>query len=181
VKEDHPTTIPTDNDRPGQKLEETMEMFRLNIKGRLILGFSIVCLLLASVVGITLVKVRSVSEAMDRTVSLRVPTALTASDMVANIYASLAWRFDAGVAALEGLSLVIGMAAAQALARLGERRRAPEGGGAAGDVAAHAPQQPALPADHHPGRHRHRQQQQRDEAGDAVRALPERGQAVHAA
>lgn len=67
-----------------------MEMFRLNIKGRLILGFSIVCLLLASVVGITLVKVRSVSEAMDRTVSLRVPTALTASDMVANIYASLA-------------------------------------------------------------------------------------------
>ena len=36
-----------------------------------------------------------------------------------NIYASLAWRFDAGVAALEGLSLVIGMAAAQALARLG--------------------------------------------------------------
>jgi len=90
VKEDHPTAIPTDNDRPGQKLEETMEMFRLNIKGRLILGFSIVCLLLASVVGITLVKVRSVSEAMDRTVSLRVPTALTASDMVANIYASLA-------------------------------------------------------------------------------------------
>jgi methyl-accepting chemotaxis protein len=67
-----------------------MDIFRLNIRGRLILGFSIVCLLLASVVGITLVKVRSVSEAMDRTVSLRVPTALTASDMVANIYASLA-------------------------------------------------------------------------------------------
>jgi methyl-accepting chemotaxis protein len=73
-----------------KKLEETMDIFRLNIRGRLILGFSIVCLLLASVVGITLVKVRSVSEAMDRTVSLRVPTALTASDMVANIYASLA-------------------------------------------------------------------------------------------
>ena len=38
-----------------------------------------------------------------------------------NIYCSFAWRFDAGVAALEGLSLVIGMAAVRALARVGAR------------------------------------------------------------
>ena len=36
-----------------------------------------------------------------------------------NIYCSLAWRFDAGVAALEGLSLVIGMGAVRALTRVG--------------------------------------------------------------
>ncbi|MBP6382598.1 MAG: bifunctional biotin--[acetyl-CoA-carboxylase] ligase/biotin operon repressor BirA [Pseudomonadales bacterium] len=36
-----------------------------------------------------------------------------------NIYCSFAWRFDAGVAALEGLSLVIGMGAVRALEQLG--------------------------------------------------------------
>ena len=38
-----------------------------------------------------------------------------------NIYCSFAWRFDAGVAALEGLSLVIGMGAVRALTRVGAR------------------------------------------------------------
>jgi BirA family transcriptional regulator, biotin operon repressor / biotin---[acetyl-CoA-carboxylase] ligase len=36
-----------------------------------------------------------------------------------NLYCSFAWRFDAGVAALGGLSLVIGMGALRALARVG--------------------------------------------------------------
>jgi methyl-accepting chemotaxis protein len=62
----------------------------LNIRGRLVLGFSVLCILLAGIVGTTMVKVRSVSEATDRTVSLRVPTAMTASDLVAGVYASLA-------------------------------------------------------------------------------------------
>ena len=62
----------------------------LNIRGRLILGFSVLCILLAGVVGTTIVKVRTVSEATDRTVNLRVPTAITASDLVAGVYASLA-------------------------------------------------------------------------------------------
>jgi len=64
--------------------------FDLNIRGRLILGFSALCLLLAGVVGTTIIKVHSVSEATDRTVSLRVPTAMTSSDLVVGIYASLA-------------------------------------------------------------------------------------------
>src|SRR6266581_2652587 len=67
-----------------------MAFLHLNIRGRLILGFSVLCILLAGVVGTTLVKVRSVSEATDRTVNLRVPTAMTASDMVVGLYASLA-------------------------------------------------------------------------------------------
>jgi methyl-accepting chemotaxis protein len=62
----------------------------LNIRGRLILGFSVLCILLAGVVGTTIIKVRTVNEATDRTVNLRVPTAMTASDMVAGVYASLA-------------------------------------------------------------------------------------------
>ena len=37
-----------------------------------------------------MVKVRTVGESTDRTVNLRVPTAMTASDLVAGIYASLA-------------------------------------------------------------------------------------------
>jgi methyl-accepting chemotaxis protein len=67
-----------------------MEFLHLNIRGRLILGFSVLCLLLAGVVGTTMVKVHTVNEATDRTVSLRVPTAMTASDLVAGVYASLA-------------------------------------------------------------------------------------------
>jgi methyl-accepting chemotaxis protein len=42
------------------------------------------------VIGTTIIKVHTVNEATDRTVSLRVPTAMTASDLVAGVYASLA-------------------------------------------------------------------------------------------
>jgi len=67
-----------------------MAFLNLNIRGRLILGFSVLCALLAIVVGTTIVKVRAVNESTDRTVNLRVPTAMTASDVVAGVYASLA-------------------------------------------------------------------------------------------
>ena len=63
---------------------------QLNIRGRLILGFSVLCILLAAVVGTTLIKVRTVGKSTERTVNLRVPTAMTASDLVAGVYASLA-------------------------------------------------------------------------------------------
>ena len=62
----------------------------MNIRGRLVLGFGALCALLAVAVGTTIIKVRTVDEATDRTVNLRVPTAMTASDMVAEVYASLA-------------------------------------------------------------------------------------------
>ena len=67
-----------------------MTFLNLNIRGRLILGFSVICMLLASVVVTTIVKVRTVNESTDTTVNLRVPTAMTASDVVAGVYASLA-------------------------------------------------------------------------------------------
>jgi methyl-accepting chemotaxis protein len=67
-----------------------MSFLHLNIRGRLVLGFSVLCVLLASVVGTTMIKVRSVSDATDRTISLRVPTAMTADELVAGVYASLA-------------------------------------------------------------------------------------------
>ena len=67
-----------------------MAFLQLNIRGRLILGFSVLCLLLAGVIGTTITKVHTVSQATDRTVNLRVPTAMTASDLVAGVYASLA-------------------------------------------------------------------------------------------
>ncbi len=67
-----------------------MLSLNLNIRGRLILGFSMLCMLLAGVVGTTIVKVSAVSEATERTVNLRVPTAMTASDLVAGVYATLA-------------------------------------------------------------------------------------------
>jgi methyl-accepting chemotaxis protein len=65
-------------------------LLNLNIRGRLILGFSVLCALLAIVVGTTIVKVRAVNESTERTVNLRVPAAMAASDMVAGVYASLA-------------------------------------------------------------------------------------------
>ena len=67
-----------------------MASLHLNIRGRLILGFSVLCALLAGVVGVTIIKVRAVNESTDRTVNLRVPTAMAASDVVAGVYASLA-------------------------------------------------------------------------------------------
>jgi methyl-accepting chemotaxis protein len=67
-----------------------MPLLHLNIRGRLILGFGALCALLAAVVGTTILKVQTVNEATEKTVNLRVPTALTASDMVSEVYASLA-------------------------------------------------------------------------------------------
>ena len=67
-----------------------MTLLNLNIRGRLILGFSVLCALLAVVVGTTIFKVRAINESTSRTVNLRVPTAMAASDLVAGVYASLA-------------------------------------------------------------------------------------------
>jgi methyl-accepting chemotaxis protein len=63
---------------------------QLGIRTRLILGFGALCLLLAGVVTVTVVKVDSINKATDRTVNLRMPTAMAANDLVASIYASLA-------------------------------------------------------------------------------------------
>jgi methyl-accepting chemotaxis protein len=67
-----------------------MTLPQMNIRARLIFGFSALCILLAGVVAITIVKVHSIHDATGRTVNLRVPTAMAASDLVAEVYASLA-------------------------------------------------------------------------------------------
>ena len=65
-------------------------LFHLNIRGRLIFGFSVLCVLLTGAVGITIIKVGSITEATGRNVNLRMPTAMAASDLVSGVYASLA-------------------------------------------------------------------------------------------
>ncbi len=66
------------------------KIFDLNIRARLILGFSVLCILLAAIVGTTIFKLATVRESTRVNVDRRVPTALTASDLEAKVYASLA-------------------------------------------------------------------------------------------
>ncbi|MGE5146528.1 MAG: MCP four helix bundle domain-containing protein [Candidatus Eiseniibacteriota bacterium] len=63
---------------------------KLKIRGRLMLGFAALCLVLAGTVGITVVKVGVVDSANDRIVDLRVPTAIAGTDLVAEVNGSLA-------------------------------------------------------------------------------------------
>jgi methyl-accepting chemotaxis protein len=67
-----------------------MSVLNLNIRGRLITGFGSLCILLAGVVSITMVKVHTVNDATARNVNIRMPTAMTASDLVSDVYATLA-------------------------------------------------------------------------------------------
>jgi len=67
-----------------------MAIMNLNIRGRLIFGFGSLCLLLAAIVVVTMIRVQTVNQATERTVTLRVPTAMNASDLVAEVYATLA-------------------------------------------------------------------------------------------
>src|SRR5215218_6649350 len=84
----HPEMLPVDIRLHRRGF--AMAILNLNIRGRLILGFSVLCALLACVVGVTIIKVSAVNESTDRNVNLRVPTAMAASDVVAGVYASLA-------------------------------------------------------------------------------------------
>jgi methyl-accepting chemotaxis protein len=63
---------------------------KLKIRGRLMLGFAALCMVLAGTVGITVVKVTAVDSANDRIVDIRVPTALAGMDLVAEVNGSLA-------------------------------------------------------------------------------------------
>lgn len=59
------------------------------VRGRLIAGFSVLCLLLAGSVGMTMVKVDALRIITDRMAQVRMPTALAASELATEIYASL--------------------------------------------------------------------------------------------
>ncbi|MEE9140934.1 MAG: methyl-accepting chemotaxis protein [Alphaproteobacteria bacterium] len=63
---------------------------RLNIRNRLILGFAVITLMLAVAVAITVWKINSIETITGRIVELRMPTSAASSNMVRNIYASLA-------------------------------------------------------------------------------------------
>jgi methyl-accepting chemotaxis protein len=63
---------------------------KLRITGRLVVGFGVVCVVLAAAVGCTIVAVGSVARAVDRMVTLRTPVAIGSTELVGNLYATLA-------------------------------------------------------------------------------------------
>src|SRR5438105_4320207 len=63
---------------------------RLRIRGRLIAGFAAVCATIAIAVGYTVFAVGGVSTIVDRMVNLRTPVALESTEMVGNLYSTLA-------------------------------------------------------------------------------------------
>jgi methyl-accepting chemotaxis protein len=62
----------------------------LRIRSRLILGFGIICLILAASIGITILKVGDGNAVTARTIDVRVPTAMAGHKVVGQIYGSLA-------------------------------------------------------------------------------------------
>ena len=67
-----------------------MFRFNLRISGRLFAGFAALCLVLALAVTCTMVAIRQLSTAVDRTVTLRAPAAMTATELASGLYATLA-------------------------------------------------------------------------------------------
>jgi methyl-accepting chemotaxis protein len=65
-------------------------MFKLRIRGRLIAGFAAICVILAGAVGFTLFTVGNVSRTVTSMVTLRTPVALGSTEMVGNVYSTLA-------------------------------------------------------------------------------------------
>ncbi len=66
------------------------KLINLRISGRLLLGFTGVCLILVAAVSVTMWKVSILNGAMDRTIEVRTPTALAGSELIGKTYASLA-------------------------------------------------------------------------------------------
>ena len=64
--------------------------FNLRIRGRLIAGFAGVCAMFAGAVGFTVWEASKVSVATDRMVDLRTPVALASTELVGDLYATLA-------------------------------------------------------------------------------------------
>jgi len=62
----------------------------LRIRGRLIAGFAAICAIIAMAVGYTVFAVGGVSTIVDRMVNLRTPVALESTEMVGNLYSTLA-------------------------------------------------------------------------------------------
>ncbi|MGY4349702.1 hypothetical protein ACVWXM_006195 [Bradyrhizobium sp. GM7.3] len=63
---------------------------KLRIRGRLISGFLSVCAIIALSVGYTVFAVGGISTTVDRMVNLRTPVALASTELVGNLYSTLA-------------------------------------------------------------------------------------------
>jgi methyl-accepting chemotaxis protein len=66
------------------------DIFKIRIRGRLILGFAAVCAVLVTAVGFTIYVVNDVSKTVDRMVELRTPVAVQSTQLVGNLYSTLA-------------------------------------------------------------------------------------------
>ena len=62
----------------------------MNIRNRLIMGFSSICIILITVIGITIYQLKYIDTQINRIDHLRVPTSAASSSLVKDIYASLA-------------------------------------------------------------------------------------------
>lgn len=67
-----------------------MPSLKLRIGGRLIAGFAVLSAVLAAAVGCTIFAVSDVSGAVNRMVTLRTPVAISSTEMVSNLYSTLA-------------------------------------------------------------------------------------------
>lgn len=65
-------------------------LLKFGIRGRLIVGFMAICLVLVAIVGFTVYETTEIDDGVSRIGELRVPTALASGAMVQNIYGSLA-------------------------------------------------------------------------------------------
>lgn len=64
--------------------------FKFRIRGRLIAGFAALCAIIALSVGYTVFAVGGISTTVDRMTNLRTPVALASTEMVGNLYSTLA-------------------------------------------------------------------------------------------
>src|SRR3974390_1256842 len=61
----------------------------VGIRSRLLAGFALICLLLAATVGYTVYAMSDISWRVKRVVDLRAPVAITSTQLVGNLYATL--------------------------------------------------------------------------------------------
>src|SRR5450755_4183880 len=63
---------------------------KFGIRGRLLAGFALICVLLAATVAYTVYAVSDISWRVKQVVDLRAPVAITSTQLVGNLYSTLA-------------------------------------------------------------------------------------------
>ena len=67
-----------------------MSYFKFRVGGRLIAGFAAICAIIAVSVGYTVFEIERISTTVDRMTNLRTPVALASTELVGNLYSTLA-------------------------------------------------------------------------------------------